>query len=109
MGDPGTRDDEALSRSIERALDHHRADRVGEAIQSYRQVLELNPSLPEMHNNLGTLLKGQGLWEEARAAFERALQAKPDCADAWFNLGNLCRTRSESAEAIDCYKLTLLL
>lgn len=49
----------------------------------YRQL----PQFPESSNNLGALLKDSGRRDEARAAFERALQLQPGMDEALWNLG----------------------
>ena len=49
----------------------------------YRSI----PQLPEAWNNLGVLLKDTGRADEARQAFERALQLDPQLAEAALNLG----------------------
>ena len=41
-----------------------------------------------------------GRGDEARAQFERALELKPDLADAYFNLGNLQRQAGRPNEAL---------
>ena len=45
------------------------------------------PQFPESWNNLGVILKDTGKDDEARAAFERALQLDPGLAEAALNLG----------------------
>jgi tetratricopeptide (TPR) repeat protein len=46
------------------------------------------PQFAESWNNLGVLLKEEGRQQEARQAFERALQIAPDLAEAALNLGS---------------------
>lgn len=45
------------------------------------------PEFPESWNNLGVILKEAGKDDEARAAFEKALQLDPSFAEAALNLG----------------------
>ena len=52
--------------------------------------------MAEAHNNLGLALIQQGKWPEAIAHYERALQLKPDYADAGCNLAWLLATCSEA-------------
>ena len=66
----------------------------GEAIESYQRALALDTTLYSTWNNLGVLLYQQGRQEEARSAFEQAVNVKPDYAKGWFNLGVV---ESESA------------
>ena len=59
----------------------------GEAIASYERALAIDTTLFSTWNNLGVLLYQQGRREEARSAFEQAVNVKPDYAKGWFNLG----------------------
>jgi tetratricopeptide (TPR) repeat protein len=59
--------------------------------------------------NLGTALLSQGRPEEAVAAFDKAVQLKPDDADLWRNLGNVLADVHRLAEAILSYQQALKL
>ena len=48
--------------------------------------MELTPNLTEAHNNLGSALKDQGRLDEAVVCYRRALELKPDSAEAHSNL-----------------------
>jgi FkbM family methyltransferase len=50
--------------------------------------------------SLGTTLLAQGRREEALAAFDKAVQLKPDDADLWRNLGNVLVEVERPADAI---------
>lgn len=65
------------------ALTQHR---LCEAERLYRQIIAQAPRIPEVHNNLGTVLKDQGRLLEAGAAFERAVALRPDYTSAHSNL-----------------------
>ena len=45
-------------------------------------ALELNPHYAEAHYNLGNVLAGRGQIDEAIAHFKKALEIKPDYAEA---------------------------
>ena len=51
-----------------------------EAIDSYRNALQINPDFAEVHSNLGNSLCEFGRYEEAAASYTRALELKPDFA-----------------------------
>jgi len=57
------------------------------AIASYQDALAQDRTLFSTWNNMGVLLLGQGRTDEAVAAFESAVAARPDYATGWFNLG----------------------
>jgi tetratricopeptide (TPR) repeat protein len=59
--------------------------------------------------NLGTALLKQGRREEALAAFDKAVQLKPDDASLWKNLGDALSCLGRSEEAILTYQHALKL
>ena len=59
--------------------------------------------------NLGALLQAQGRSEEAERRLRRALQLKPQLAEAWVNLGNLLQQCGELEEAVASHKRALRL
>src|SRR5258708_3678378 len=119
-----------IPQAFELALQHHRAARLTEAEAIYRQILAqeanhaharhhlgiigksasthrhtptLKPSDSEVHNP-GAKLTGQAHLEEAIAACHKALQIKPDYAEAHNNLGNALRDQGRLDEAISAYR-----
>jgi protein O-GlcNAc transferase len=72
-----------LSREL-----HERGDLDG-ALGMLRQVLELAPSIPEAHANLGLLLWQSGRAETARDALERAVAILPGEPGLWAMLGKV--------------------
>ncbi len=69
------------------ALTHHRAGRFAEAVSLYERVILLGLDAPQIHNNLGHALGALGKPESAVIALQRAIERKPDYAEALFNLG----------------------
>jgi tetratricopeptide (TPR) repeat protein len=57
----------------------------------------------EAHNNLGNVLKDQGLYREAIDEFRRCIELKPDSAEVFTNLGIVYRKADLSREAIDAF------
>jgi tetratricopeptide (TPR) repeat protein len=53
-----------------------------EAQRHYERAIELAPNNPLAHNNLGVVLRAQGKLQEGIAAFRRALDCDPQCAEA---------------------------
>jgi tetratricopeptide (TPR) repeat protein len=60
-------------------------------------------------NSLGSALATQGKWDEAIPHFERALQLKPNYADAHYNLGDALATQGKWDEAIPHFERALQL
>ena len=68
-----------------------------------------NPAAWPAHNNLGQALAAAGKPGEAIAAYETALQLKPDYVDAHNNLGNALLAVGRPADAIAHFRAILAL
>ncbi len=78
-----------------------------EALAAYRRASELAPGYPWPAYHLGRLLKQQGEYEAALAAFQQALEHLADKADqarAWNELGDLYRALEHQPEALEAYQ-----
>src|SRR5437016_4518841 len=86
-----------------------RADqsKLAEAIEHYRQALDINPEHASAHYNLGNVLAQQGKLAEASDHYRQALRLKPDYADAHNNLGNVFAQQGKLAEAVEHYRRAL--
>ena len=60
------------------------ADQPERAAKFYREALDASPEFPEALLNLGIALKALGEEEEARSHWRRALKAKPELANGYF-------------------------
>lgn len=69
----------------------------------YRTILADNPAAWMAHNNLGSLLRERGQWEEAEQHFKETLRYRPHSAKAHHNLGTLAQDRRRWIEAVDLY------
>lgn len=65
----------------------YRLKRNEEALPHFRQVIALNPKLPDAYLMLGLTLLQASRHEDAVAVFREGLQRNPDSADFHFNLG----------------------
>ena len=80
-----------------------------EEIRYFRgNSLVVNPQQrhPRRHN-LGGALRDKGQWDEAMAEYRKALQIKPDNAEAHNNLGNALYDKGQLDEAITEYRKAL--
>lgn len=91
------------------ADDLYRRGMFEEAVDEYRQALELNPHYADIRNHLGLALAALNRYEEALDEFDRALQTNPRFVDAWLNRGNALRELGRIAEAEDAYRRVLQL
>jgi tetratricopeptide (TPR) repeat protein len=64
-----------------------RAELLPQAVEDYRHALDLAPNWIEAHINLGVVLYQMGQTEEARAAFQAAVQLDPLNGISRYNLG----------------------
>ncbi|BAZ15623.1 family 2 glycosyl transferase [Calothrix sp. NIES-4071] len=100
---------EQVAETFQLAVQHHRANRLVEAEQLYRQVLEKQPDHPEALYNLGMLAQQLGQPEIALTWLNAATQVQPDSVKTWFSLGNLCLAQSQYAQAVIAYHQALAL
>lgn len=81
--------------------------RHAEAIELLRRAAQLHGWSASTANSLGLALRDGGDPDGARAAFERALELRPDHVAAAMNLGNLCRQRGDHAGAEAAFRRVL--
>ena len=88
----------------ERAIALDAAGQAEEAIRSERRAIALDPSLPEPHNHLGSMLARRGQAGEALEEFTRATTLDPNNAAAWTNRANALRAMGRRREAAEAYE-----
>lgn len=66
-----------------------------------------SPSSHQNHNNLGDYYGRQGNFEKAAEEFKKAIELKPNYADAYHNLGNTYRQMGKPEEALENYEKAL--
>jgi Tfp pilus assembly protein PilF len=86
------------------AFDHHRHDRLDEAIRGYSKALVLNPAYAEAYANLGVALRAQGRVEAAVACYRRSIAINGEIADVFSNLGNALRELGRYETAIEAHE-----
>jgi tetratricopeptide (TPR) repeat protein len=69
-----------------------------------RRARSLNRNSPDVHNNLGNVLKDQGKFGDAQESYRRALQLWPDYAEAHNNLGNILKDTGDLDQAVQSYR-----
>ncbi len=80
-----------------------------EAIEAYKQALDLDPQHAAAHINLGTLFYNRQNYAQAEAHYRKAIEVDPKYALAYFDLGNVLDETGRLPEAIRSYKQALLL
>jgi tetratricopeptide (TPR) repeat protein len=68
-------------------------------VEEYVAVQRFNADRPEAHGNLGTLHAQRGAYEQAKAAYLKALELDPAFLPAAVNLADLYRSRGHEQDA----------
>jgi len=82
---------------FQRAWAMAKLGRDDDAIQAFAEMAQDFPELPEPHNNLALLYAKRGDLKRAEAELLLAIDAKPDYAIAYSNLGDVYRRLAEQA------------
>jgi tetratricopeptide (TPR) repeat protein len=85
----------------------YRRGELEQAMEHYRQSLQIRPDNEEAQFNLGVVLAGYGKLDEAMEHYRKAFQIRPDYADAHYNLGNALYMGGRSEEAMEEYRQAL--
>jgi predicted CXXCH cytochrome family protein len=93
----------------ELGLTYQSLGRSGDAVAAIGKALELDPDLPEAHNNLGIIRFAGGEQANAESAFREAIRIRPDYADAHGNLAGLLSGAGRFAQARDEFEIALRL
>ena len=82
-------------------------NRVPDAIEQFKQSLEIDPKYANAHLNLGVALQQQGQTAEAVEQYKLASKINPNLAEAYSNFGDILLQSGQFSEAIEQYKLAL--
>ncbi|HEX8380302.1 MAG TPA: putative 2OG-Fe(II) oxygenase [Allosphingosinicella sp.] len=92
--------------ALDRAISCYRAQRYGEALSGLRALVSKDPAIATAWSVLGYLHRDLGQAEAAAAAFDRALQLRPDDPAALNGRARMALERSES-DVLDRYAAAL--
>ncbi len=85
---------------LERARALRLEGKLAEAVEAYRQALELKPDFAEAWSNLGDALGAIGDKSGEIGAYRRAIEINPGLAPAWSNLGSALLEAGQIGEAL---------
>jgi tetratricopeptide (TPR) repeat protein len=93
-----------LRGTVDRAIELSKAGRYDDAAAAYNEALSKNPNLApataaHIQHNLGMVYTLKKDTASAEAAFNKALELKPDYADAYVGLANLYMTAGQLPKA----------
>jgi predicted O-linked N-acetylglucosamine transferase (SPINDLY family) len=77
------------------------------ALTWIRHAHAVNPLDPVLEMNLGTIHQRRGELTEAAACYARALERRPDYAEAWLNYGNAALYSGDPAVAVERFERAL--
>ncbi len=96
--------DQKVNQILQQATVSHKEGKFNEAVKSYKKAIDLKPDFPEVHYNLGIVLKNLGRLDEAIKSYKKAIDLKPDFCEAYYNLGNTLKNLGILDEAKKNYK-----
>jgi tetratricopeptide (TPR) repeat protein len=92
---------EELMASFKKATDLTQEGKYDEAIVAYNELLAKNPSIPEVHYNLGFIYSQKKDWAQAEAAYKKALELKPTYNEANVALARVYQDSGQSDKAME--------
>jgi tetratricopeptide (TPR) repeat protein len=100
----------ALTRAKKRqAFACAQADRIGEALQLFQKICEIDPTDAESWFMAGTLYGRMGRIAEAEAALRKTVGLQPNSAAAYLNLGQTLELQGCLSEAEECFRRAVAL
>jgi Flp pilus assembly protein TadD len=98
----GAKEGEALQASFDKAVKASQAGQFDEAEAAYKEVLAKNPGKPEVvWNNMGLMYTQKKDPAAAEEAFRKAIEIRPDFADAYSNLASLLISSGKGPKAVE--------
>ena len=80
------------------------ANRIGEALELYQKICEVDPQDAEAWFMAGTLFGRVGRIADAEAALRKTVSLQPAFAQGYVNLGHALELQAKFAEAETCYR-----
>ncbi len=74
------------------------------AVASAQQAITLDPNNPQEYLNLGGIYYQLQRWDLAQQEFQRAINLKPDFANAYYNLGHTLENKNDLQNALLYYQ-----
>jgi tetratricopeptide (TPR) repeat protein len=90
-----------MRSTFKRGIDLTQAGKFDEAEAAFKEILVKNPSVPEVHYNLGFLYTQKKDWPAAEAAFLKAVEIKPNYGEAYVALAKAYQDSGQAAKAME--------
>ena len=82
----------------------HKEKKFNEAINHYKNVIKINPSIVFAHYNLGLIYEELGKIEQAKLNYKMAIKANPSFVYSYNNLGIISQIQGQKEKAIKYFK-----
>jgi len=90
----------ALRGNFQKALDLQSAGDLAGAEAAYKEILETQPDVPEVYQNLGSLYLAKQDYAAAEAALQKGLELRPDSVDMSTQLARVYQESGQSEKAL---------
>ena len=97
----GDKSREELAGNFKKAIELTQAGQYDQAEAAYKEILVRNPSVPEVHYNLGYVYSQKKDWPAAEAAYLKAIEVKPSYGEAYTALSRVYRESGQAAKATE--------
>jgi tetratricopeptide (TPR) repeat protein len=92
---------EELTANFKKAIEQTQAGQLEQAEATYKEILVKNPSVPEVHYNLGYVYAQKKDWPSAEAAYLKAIELRPSYGEAYTALSRVYRDSGQPAKATE--------
>ncbi|MCK5037654.1 MAG: tetratricopeptide repeat protein [Thermoplasmata archaeon] len=92
---------------MERGLDLYKKGKWGQALQSLKEALRVNPTNENAHMLMGDIYRERGKLERAMESYEVLIEINPKNDEPWVKYGDALMALDRGSEAITCYKKAL--
>jgi tetratricopeptide (TPR) repeat protein len=92
---------EEARATFKKAIELSQAGKLDEAEAAYKELLVKNPSIPEVHYNLGHLYSQKKDWASAEASFLKALELRTDYSEAKVGLIRVYQDSGQQQKAME--------
>ncbi|MBD3275809.1 MAG: tetratricopeptide repeat protein, partial [Candidatus Marinimicrobia bacterium] len=99
-----TVDEEAITQLLEKANQTFQAGEYKNALNLVDSLQSVSADNPDIYFLKGLIFNNLNRLDDARAAYEKALQIDPEYEGVRFNLGNIAMSRGNYEQAIKLYR-----
>jgi tetratricopeptide (TPR) repeat protein len=93
-----------LQAAVDKAIELTNAGKFDDAAAVYKDLVAKNPSISELHYNLGYIYTQKKDWPNAEAEFQKVLELKPDNSDALVRLARCYQEEGQLDKAMEFLK-----